>query len=78
MKPTTFSIKTRQLICKLFNHRFKTTRNITEHFKEYECKCCKKQMTNDPMGRQIVLTQEHREINEALSLIFQRKQSAVA
>ncbi len=78
MKATTsFSVQVRQLICKLSSHRFKTTRTITAHFKEYECRCCKKQITTDPNGRYITLTQEHKEINDALSLLFQKKQNAI-
>ena len=62
------------LICSLIGHRFKTSQKITNHFSEYECTCCGKQMTEDTRGRLISLTPELREINETLRIIFQRKQ----
>lgn len=62
------------LICSLIGHRFKTSQKITNHFSEYECTCCGKQMTEDPRGRLISLTPELKEINETLRMVFQRKQ----
>lgn len=65
---------TGRLLCSVFGHKFVTTKYVTEHFKEFECKVCHLQVTNDIVGRKISLTQEHREINEALINLYQRKQ----
>lgn len=64
-------------ICNLFGHRYKTVRQITNHFHEYECSCCKKQITNDSKGRLIDLTPERKDINETLHYLFVKKHNAV-
>jgi hypothetical protein len=61
------------LICSFIGHRFKTTQKITNHLSEYECRCCGKQMTEDPQGRLVSLTPELKEINDTLRKVFQRK-----
>ena len=68
---------TGRLLCSMFGHKFITTKYVTDHFKEFECKVCHLQVTNDIVGRKISLTQEHREINEALINLYQRKHSHV-
>ena len=68
---------TGRLLCSMFGHKFVTTKYVTDHFKEFECKVCHLQVTNDIVGRKISLTQEHREINEALINLYQRKHSHV-
>ncbi|MBA4153985.1 hypothetical protein [Flavobacterium sp.] len=60
-------------ICTLIGHKYQTTRKITNHFSEYECKCCGKQMTDDSRGRLTLLTPELHEINETLKMIFHKK-----
>ena len=60
-------------ICTLIGHKYQTTRKITNHFSEYECKCCGKQMTDDSRGRLTLLTPELHEINEKLKMIFHKK-----
>lgn len=62
-----------KLICNLFGHKYQTKRKITNHFKEYQCKCCGRQVTDDLKGRLIQLTPELLEINETLRMIFQKK-----
>jgi hypothetical protein len=59
--------------CSLFGHQFVTTRNVTNHFKEYQCSGCGLELTNDEMGRKISLTPEHRAINETLVLFYQKR-----
>ncbi|RZJ26583.1 MAG: hypothetical protein EOO48_12800 [Flavobacterium sp.] len=68
---------TGKIVCSLFGHKFITTKNVTDHFKEFECKCCHLQVTNDTSGHKISLTQEHREINEALINLYQRRHSHI-
>jgi hypothetical protein len=79
MKSITYkenSLKGR-LLCSVFGHKFATTRHITDHFKEFECRVCKMQVTSDVTGRKISLTQEHREINEALISLYQKRHSHI-
>jgi hypothetical protein len=66
-----------RLLCSLFGHKFVTTKYITDHFKEFECKVCHLQVTNDDVGRKISLTEEHREINETLINLYQRRHSHI-
>ncbi len=68
-KPYSF----RRLSCRLFGHRFVTTRLVTGHIREFECSCCHLQVTNDLHGHKISLTQEHRDINETLVNLYQRR-----
>jgi len=62
-----------KLLCALFGHKFKTIRFVTDHFKEFECRVCHLQVTNDITGHKISLTQEHREINQALVNLHQKR-----
>lgn len=66
----TFSVS---VICTFIGHKFQEKRKITNYFSEYQCKCCGKQMTEDPRGRLIRLTPELVEINETLRMIFQKR-----
>ncbi len=64
-----------RILCALFGHKFRTTKIVTGYFREFECSVCHLQVTNDVTGRRVSLTQEHREINEALISLHQRRQS---
>ncbi|MBC8884548.1 hypothetical protein H9X57_17750 [Flavobacterium piscinae] len=71
---STLSVSGTSVICSILGHKFRSTRKITNHFSEYQCRCCGKQMTEDPRGRLISLTPELRDINETLHMIFRRRQ----
>lgn len=62
--------------CQLAGHRFVTTRCVTKYFKEYRCKNCGLELTNDETGKKIFLSPTHREINETLSQFYQKRQNA--
>jgi hypothetical protein len=62
-------------LCSIFGHKFETTKIVTEHFKEFECRTCHLQVTNDVGGRKISLTEEHREINQTLINLYQKRHS---
>lgn len=62
--------------CQFAGHRFVTTRSVTNYFKEYRCKNCGLELTNDETGKKISLTPTHREINETLSQFYQKRQNA--
>ena len=34
-----------KLYCSFIGHQYTMTKKVTEHIKEYTCKCCKKQAT---------------------------------
>lgn len=59
--------------CFLFGHRIITTRNITNHFKEYKCTVCKLELTNDEKGNKTSLTPELKDINRTLETFFYKK-----
>jgi transposase-like protein len=61
------------VICNFIGHKYQIKRKITDHFSEYQCKCCGKQMTEDTRGRLIRLTPELIEINNTLRMIFQKR-----
>ena len=79
MKSITYkknSLKGR-FLCAFFGHKFITTKYVTDHFKEFECNVCHLQVTNDIDGHQISLTKEHKEINEALVNLYNRRHSHI-
>ncbi|RZJ36224.1 MAG: hypothetical protein EOO51_02405 [Flavobacterium sp.] len=55
-----------KLLCTFFGHKFRTTRIVTNYFRESECTVCGLQVTNDDNGKLISLTPEQREINHEL------------
>ncbi len=69
-KSVFFSSKMR---CSFFGHQIITTKNITQHFKEYKCSVCQLELTNDEKGRKITLTQERKDINQTLALFYQKR-----
>ncbi|HMK06779.1 MAG TPA: hypothetical protein VK476_04565 [Flavobacterium sp.] len=68
-KPVFFGSK---VWCSLFGHQF-VTKDITNHFKEYKCSKCRLELTNDEKGKRIFLTPEHRDINQTLVMIYQKR-----
>ncbi|MFV8336239.1 hypothetical protein ACNQF7_09155 [Flavobacterium sp. RSP29] len=56
----------KQILCSLFGHKIITTRNVTNHFKEFKCTVCQLELTNDEKGKKTFLTPELKEINETL------------
>lgn len=62
-----------RLLCAIFGHKFKTVNFITDHFKEFECRVCHIQVTNEITEEKVSLTQEHREINRTLIRLYKKK-----
>ncbi|WP_269227603.1 hypothetical protein [Flavobacterium eburneipallidum] len=50
-----------------------TSRNITNHFKEYKCSVCGLELTDDTKGHKTFLTPELKDINETLINLYQKK-----
>jgi hypothetical protein len=67
----------RKIICMLFGHKFKTKRNVTPHFKEFECSNCHLEVTNDDKGRKTFLTPELKDINETLMVFYKKRHPSV-
>ena len=75
MKSITYkknSLKGR-FLCAFFGHKFKTIRFITDHFKEFECRVCHLQVTNEITEHKLTLAEEHREINQTLVRQYVKK-----
>ena len=49
------------------------TKRVTNHVKEYTCRCCKKQLTTDSNGRLTELTPKYKDINTALERIYNNR-----
>jgi hypothetical protein len=60
-------------LCAIVGHKFITTRNVTNHFKEYKCTNCQLELTNDAKGHPHFLTPELREINETLMSLYNKR-----
>ena len=59
-----------KLYCAFFGHQYEMTKKVTNHVKEYTCKCCKKQLTTDSNGQLIELTPKYQDINSVLERIY--------
>lgn len=67
----------KKILCSIFGHRIITTRNVTNHFKEYKCTVCSLELTNDVNGQKTFLTPELKEINETLIGFYKKRLHAV-
>ncbi|WKL44643.1 DUF1660 family phage protein [Flavobacterium sp. ZE23DGlu08] len=63
----------KKILCTLFGHKIITTRNVTNHFKEFKCTVCELELTNDEKGRKTFLTPELKEINETLIGFYNKR-----
>lgn len=63
----------RQLYCSLFGHDFTVTKQVTYHVKEYKCRHCRTEVTNNGKGGFTHLTPKFREINSVLERIHTRR-----
>jgi hypothetical protein len=67
----------RKILCSFFGHKIVTTRNVTNHFKEFKCSCCGLELTNDLKGHKTFLTPELKDINETLISLYQKRRFSV-
>jgi hypothetical protein len=65
------------LFCFFFGHKIITTRNVTNHFKEFKCTICHIELTNDEKGQKTFLTPELKDINETLFSLYQKRHSSI-
>lgn len=66
-----------KIICSILGHKIITTRNVTNHFREYKCSICGLELTNDLHGHKIFLTPELRDINEILNRLYKKRNYSV-
>jgi len=64
-------------LCSFLGHKIITTRNVTNHFKEYKCSVCGLELTNDLHGHKIFLTQELKDINETLISLYNKRNYSI-
>ena len=62
-----------KLICQTFGHRYRVSRAVTHSIKEYECKCCKHEITIDIKGNITPLTENARNLNAVLARMYKVK-----
>ena len=67
----------RKILCSVLGHKMITTRNVTNHFKEYKCSMCGLELTNDIHGHTIYLTQELKDINEILNRLYIKRNYSI-
>ena len=58
-----------RIYCDVFGHRYEVSRKVTSHVKEYQCRCCKRELTTNSNGRLTELTPTFKEINSILERI---------
>ena len=55
------------IFCLVKGHRFKVSKKVTKHIKEYSCSCCGLEVCVDPGGKVIVLTPRLKNIHSGLA-----------
>ena len=73
MKNYTTPINPSKLCCTIFGHKYKLTKKVTYHVKEYKCSCCNRELTTNSNGKLTELTPTFKDINAALSRIYLNK-----
>ncbi|WP_395050060.1 hypothetical protein [Flavobacterium sp.] len=66
-----------KILCSFFGHKIITTRNVTNHFREYKCSVCGLELTNDLKGHKTYLTPELKDINETLNSLYKKKHYSI-
>lgn len=67
----------RALLCSIFGHQYRVSREITGHIKEFACTHCERQLTTDAEGKISELTYEKQRINETLMAMHRRRRMRV-
>jgi hypothetical protein len=66
-----------KILCSFFGHKIITTRNVTNHLREYKCSVCGLELTDDLKGHKTFLTPELKDINETLSSLYKKKHFSI-
>lgn len=65
----------KHVYCSLFGHQFEVSKHVTSAVKEYKCKHCKTEVTNNGNGNFVKLTPKYKEINSVLERIHTKRQA---
>lgn len=71
INPSKFSLS--HLLCKLFGHNLRISKNITNHIQEYQCSKCGMEMTDTADGFLERLTPQFKETNNYIAQIHKKK-----
>ena len=63
----------KKISCTLLGHQLKVVKNYQQGQKEYTCKWCKSQFTDNGLGKIDKLTPKLHHLNEALEEIYKRQ-----
>ena len=66
-----------KILCSFLGHKIITTRNVTNHFREYKCSVCGLELTNDLKGHKIFLTPQLKDINESLISLYKKRHISI-
>ena len=65
------------LVCSVIGHRYRVSKRVTRHIKEYRCTCCGSEVTDTASGELTKLTAQIRETNTFLANFHQRRRKRV-
>lgn len=65
------------LVCTVFGHRYRVSKRVTQHIKEYQCTCCGTEVTDTASGELAKLTAQIKETNSFLANFHQRRMKRV-
>lgn len=73
--PNKFSLA--KLLCNIFGHKLKVSKNVTNHIHEYKCAKCGMEMTDTANGFLARLTPKFKETNDYLAKIHERRKRKI-
>ena len=62
-----------KVLCSIFGHNFKVSKNVTDHIHEYQCEKCGMEMTDTANGFLARLTPKFKETNDYLAKIHRKR-----
>jgi len=63
----------KKFYCSIFGHNLEVSKEITNHVKEYQCKCCKQKFTTSTSGQLTLLTKAREDVNNVLENIYLKR-----
>lgn len=62
-----------EIYCKIFGHKLKVSKNVTDHIHEYKCDKCGLELTDTANGFLARLTPKFKETNEYIRKIHKKR-----
>lgn len=62
-----------KVLCNVFGHNLRVSKNVTHHIHEYKCRNCGMEMTDTANGVLARLTPKFKETNDYISMIYQKR-----